>query len=554
MYRMDRVPGFLSRFVYLGLILASSAEARRPKGQFWERLGLPNGIEEEMAPPERTDGRDLVIEEQTFRCCQEGEKVSPRGAANPKETGNNRNVLLIVCDDLNTHVSSSGYEHIKTPALTQLASEAMTFNRAFCQYPVCGPSRASLLNGLYPESTGVINNKADIRLTRPGTLSLPEFFKKNGYWTGSVGKVFHSPRHEHGEVAWNEFHRFTNDELPVVRAAREKFETEYGSVELGKNRKAWRELERTAKSKLDAQTPPGYGPSGLTDEQHKDGKNARTVARWLKERPNGKKPFFIACGIQKPHVPFLAPQKYFDLYPLDSIVYTPEKSDLWANIPRRAINTRFKEFGFKEFKENDPLRREYMQAYHACVSFIDAQIKIVLDSLKESGQWENTIVIFTSDHGYHLGDHFLWGKVTLFDIGAKVPFVVHAPGLTKPGTRSEAMVELIDIYPTLAQLTGLTPPEHLQGRSLHPLLNHPERLGGKKYAYSIVTRGKEMGYALRNQRWRYGKWPDGEELYNLKKDPGEKNNLAARPDLKPRLREFREILELRKKEAGLRRR
>ena len=502
----------------------------------------------------RTIGKDLIIEGETFRWRKEGEKVAPKKTAqNGKKKGNKRNVLLIVCDDLNTHVSPSGYDHIRTPTLAKFASNAMTFNRAFCQYPVCGPSRASFLNGLYPQSSGVIDNKADIRQTRPGTLSMPQFFKENGYWTGSVGKVFHSPRHEHGEIAWNEFHRFNNDELPVVAEARKKFEAENGSVELPKNRKAWRTLEKKAKLKLDAQTPPGYGPSGLTEEQHKDGKNARTVARWLKEKPNGKKPFFITCGIQKPHVPFLAPQKYFDLYPLESIVYTPEKANLWDKIPRKAINTRFKEFGFEETKENDALRREYMQAYHACVSFIDAQIKIVLDSLKESGQWENTIVIFTSDHGYHLGDHFLWGKVTLFDIGAKVPFIVHAPGLTKAGTRSEAMVELIDIYPTLAQLTGLTPPGHLQGASLRPLLDHPERLGKKNYAYSIVTRGKEMGYALRNQRWRYGKWPDGEELYNLTNDPEEKNNLVTKRGLELRLGEFRRVLKIRQNQASSKR-
>ena len=506
------------------------------------------------AAPKRTIGKDLIIEGETFRWRKEGEKVAPKKTAQSgKKKGNKRNVLLIVCDDLNTHVSPSGYDHIKTPTLAKFASNAMTFNRAFCQYPVCGPSRASFLNGLYPQSSGVIDNKADIRQTRPGTLSMPQFFKENGYWTGSVGKVFHSPRHEHGEIAWNEFHRFNNDELPVVAEARKKFEAENGSVELPKNRKAWRTLEKKAKSKLDAQTPPGYGPSGLTEEQHKDGKNARTVARWLKEKPNGKKPFFITCGIQKPHVPFLAPQKYFDLYPLESIVYTPEKANLWDKIPRRAINTRFKEFGFEEAKENDALRREYMQAYHACVSFIDAQIKIVFDSLKASGEWENTIVIFTSDHGYHLGDHFLWGKVTLFDIGAKVPFIVHAPGLTKAGTRSEAMVELIDIYPTLAQLTGLTPPGHLQGASLRPLLDHPELLGKKNYAYSIVTRGKEMGYALRNQRWRYGKWPDGEELYNLTNDPEEKNNLVTKRGLEHRLGEFRRVLKIRQNQASSKR-
>ena len=529
--------------------------AENPKYEDTKRL-LRKSAPKKFSPaaPKRTIGKDLIIEGETFRWRKEGEKVAPKKTAQSgKKKGNKKNVLLIVCDDLNTHVSPSGYDHIKTPTLAKFASNAMTFNRAFCQYPVCGPSRASFLNGLYPQSSGVIDNKADIRQTRPGTLSMPQFFKENGYWTGSVGKVFHSPRHEHGEIAWNEFHRFNNDELPVVAEARKKFEAENGSVELPKNRKAWRTLEKKAKSKLDAQTPPGYGPSGLTEEQHKDGKNARTVARWLKDNPNGKKPFFITCGIQKPHVPFLAPQKYFDLYPLESIVYTPEKANLWDKIPRKAINTRFKEFGFEETKENDALRREYMQAYHACVSFIDAQIKIVLDSLKESGQWENTIVIFTSDHGYHLGDHFLWGKVTLFDIGAKVPFIVHAPGLTKAGTRSEAMVELIDIYPTLAQLTGLTPPGHLQGASLRPLLDHPERLGKKNYAYSIVTRGKEMGYALRNQRWRYGKWPDGEELYNLTNDPEEKNNLVTKRGLEHRLGEFRRVLKIRQDQASSKR-
>jgi arylsulfatase A-like enzyme len=503
--------------------------------------------------PKRNIGKDLIIEGETFRWRKGGEQApAPRKTAQKKK-GNKKNILFIVCDDLNTHVSPSGYDHIKTPALAQLESEGMTFNRAFCQYPVCGPSRASFLNGLYPTSSGVIDNKSDVRQARPGTVSMPQFFKESGYWTGGVGKVFHTPRHNPGEVAWSESHFYANDELPVVTAARKKFEGENGSVELPKNGKAWRALEKQAKAKLDAQTPPGYGPSGLSDEQHKDGKNARTVARWLTEKANGDKPFFIACGIQKPHVPFLAPQKYFDLYPLDSISYTPEKANLWDNIPRKAINTRFREFGFEEFKENDALRREYMQAYHACVSFIDAQIKIVLDSLKESGQWEDTIVIFTSDHGYHLGDHFLWGKVTLFDIGAKVPFIIRAPGLTKPGTRSEAMVELIDIYPTLAHLTGLDRPNHLQGASLRPLLDHPERLGKKKYAYSIVTRGKDIGYALRNQKWRYGKWPDGEELYNLTDDPEEKDNLAGREKLTHRLDEFRRVLQIRQNQASSRR-
>ncbi|MCP4816824.1 MAG: sulfatase-like hydrolase/transferase, partial [Planctomycetaceae bacterium] len=162
----------------------------------------------------------------------------------------------------------------------------------------------------------------------------------------------------------------------------------------------------------------------------------------------------------------------------------------------------------------------------------------------------DTVVIITSDHGYHLGDHFLWGKVTLFDIGAKVPFLVRAPGLTKPGTTSEAMVELIDIYPTVVNLAGLVAPEHLQGDSLRPLLGHPERSGKKKYAYSVVSRGQQLGYALRNQRWRYGKWPDGEELYNLTNDPQEKRNLAGKPQVAEQLKKLREVLSGKQKDAA----
>ena len=505
--------------------------------------------------------KDLVLEGDSFR-WEKGkgnykppEKYLPY--TNPPAVQGNgkkrKNILLIVCDDLNTHVSPSGYKPIHTPTLARLASESMTFRRAYCQYPVCGPSRASFLSGLYPQSTGVLNNTADIRKERSGTVTMPQFFKKNGYWTACVGKVFHSPRHEHGDVAWNEFRRFENDELPVVRAAREKFEAEHGSVEKGPNRKKWRELKKKVAAKLNAQTPPGYGRSGLTDEQHKDGKNARQVATWLKQKTHGDRPFFIACGIQKPHVPFLAPTKYFDLYPPGEIQFQPDRAKLWDSLPKTAISKRYEAFGFELGRENQSLRREYMQAYHACISFIDAQLKIVLDALKQSGHQEDTIVIFTSDHGYHLGDHFLWGKVTLFDIGTRVPFLIRAPGLTKAGETSEAMVELIDIYPTLADLAGLKAPEHLQGVSLRPLLGHPERLGRKKYAYSVVTRGERLGYALRSQRWRYGKWPDGEELYNLTNDPQEKRNLAGKPHVAERLEELRSILAAKQTEATARR-
>ncbi|MEM7387447.1 MAG: sulfatase-like hydrolase/transferase, partial [Verrucomicrobiota bacterium] len=542
----------------------------------WNNLASDPAYEETMArlrkaaptsfaPPAKKLNvrKDLVLEGESFRwsegegnggAASSGRKWKPTtGVAGNRLGERPRNVLLFVCDDLNTHVSPTGYGPILTPNLAGFAESAVTFNRAFCQYPVCGPSRASFLTGLYPQSTGVLDNKADIRTRRPETVSMPQFFQDHGYWTGAVGKVFHSPHHEPGEVAWSEAHRFENDELPIVAEARKAFEAEHGPVGDRKNRRAWKMASRNASASLTAQTPPGYGRSGLTDEQHKDGKNARQVAKWLTENAEGDKRFFIACGLQKPHVPFLAPSRYFDLYPKDQIVYQPDPPDLWAALPGKAVSRRFEAFGFKLGEENDARRRKYMQAYHACVSFIDAQVGLVLKALEDAGHGDDTIVLFTSDHGYHLGDHFLWGKVTLFDIGARVPFLVRVPGLTKGGTSSEAMVELIDIFPTLADLTGLQAPAHLQGGSLRPLLAHPERRGKKKMAYSVVARGKSLGFALRNQRWRYGKWPDGEELYNLTEDPTEKRNLAGDPKYAERLKTFRQALAEKQIEASARR-
>ncbi len=460
------------------------------------------------------------------------------------------NVLLIVCDDLNTHVSTSGYDAVQTPTLAAFSRAGMTFDRAFCQYPVCGPSRASFLHGLYPESTGVLDNTSDIRQTRPNTVSLPQYFKQNGYWTASVGKVFHNSKNEPGNVAWNDYRKFENDELAVAVQARKKFEQQYGSIEDRKNIKKWKQVRKAAIAPLNAQTPPGHGRSGLRDEQHKDGKNVRQVMKWLRDKSYGDQPFFITLGIQKPHVPFLAPDKYFDLYPADKITFHRDPANLWDTLPQDAMVKRFTSFGFESGQENVARRQEFMQAYHACVSFIDAQIGLVFEQLKDEGLWEDTIVVFTSDHGYHLGDHFLWGKVTLFDVGAKVPFIVRVPGMTQPGARSEAMVELVDLYPTLTELAGLKVPPHLQGTSIVPVLKDASQPGSKSGAYSVVSRGKKLGYAIRNQNWRYGKWPSGgEELYNLDSDPHERKNLANDPQYVRQLVQWRAALAAKQDEA-----
>ncbi|MCB1121210.1 MAG: sulfatase-like hydrolase/transferase, partial [Verrucomicrobiae bacterium] len=318
------------------------------------------------------------------------------------------NVLFIVCDDLNTHVTTSDYPYIKTPAFDELAMEGIVFKRAYCQYPVCGPSRASFLSGLYPESTGILNNSDDIRDVRPGTPSMPQVFKEQGYWTAATGKVFHNPKIDPGEEAWHEKTFFENDEMPIERKARKEFEEQYGSIEDRQNRSRWREFLLKYAPQTMNQTP-GWGPSGLIDEQHRDGKNAKQVIDWVENRRFGDKPFFIALGIHKPHVPFLAPDKYFDLYPKESLQFVNPPSNFWDTVPKTAISKRYEGFGFELGEENDDLRREYMQAYHACISFIDAQIGSVLQELKDTGLWEKTIIVLTSDHGYQLGEHFMWG-------------------------------------------------------------------------------------------------------------------------------------------------
>ncbi len=435
------------------------------------------------------------------------------------------NVLFIVCDDLNTHVSTSGYPHIRTPAFDELAGAGMTFTRAYCQYPVCGPSRASFLSGLYPQSTGVVDNRADIRQTRPGTVSMPQRFKQAGYWTGAVGKVFHNPAADPGDVAWDEVLRFENDEMPMVTPIRKAFEAEHGPIGEGRARRLWRQRYPTIATQTRGQQP-GYGPSGLRDDQHRDGRNARQVVAWLKDRSHGQKPFFMACGIQKPHVPFLAPDAYFAMYPKAELVFAPAPVSFWDQAPKSAMVKRYEGFGFEFGVENDALRRDYIQAYHACVSFIDAQIGLVFETLKRTGHWDDTIIVLTSDHGYQLGEHFMWGKVTLFEICNRVPLVIRAPGRTTPGSSTEGLVELVDLYPTLTELCAVDAPDELQGKSLVPMLLDPAAQG-KEVVYTVVSRGERLGKAIRTDRWRYALWADGEELYDLENDPMEHCNLAG---------------------------
>ena len=465
--------------------------------------------------------------------------------------GKRPNVLFIVCDDLNTHVSTSGYNHISTPTLDKLAAAGTRFLRTYCQYPVCGPSRSSFLSGLYPESTRVLDNKSDIRQKRPGIVPLPEHFRKNGYWTAGVGKIFHNMKTDPGESCWYEYERFENERNPVLEKAKKEFEAENGSIEKASNRRAWRLKQKEAKRGAGGQKIPGYGPTDMSDEEHKDGRNVRRIVSWLDRKSHGARPFFIACGIQKPHVPFWAPKKYFDMYPREKLVTPPALVGDWKDIPALAMVKRFKAFGFELDKENYALRRAYTQAYHACVSFIDAQLGLLLEALKRNGHWEDTIIIFISDHGYHLGEHYLWGKVSLFEECARVPMIVRVPGRTRAGTSASGLTELVDIYPTLCELCGIKPPAHLQGQSFAGLVDKPSG-EGKESAYTVVSRGKTLGRSIRTARWRYAEWGSSSaaELYDLEKDPAEHHNLAGNDQLKEQQEKMRALLEKARKRGS----
>jgi len=458
------------------------------------------------------------------------------------------NVLLIVSDDLNRHLAITGYDQVATPALTRLAQIGMRFNRAYCQYPVCGPSRASFLTGVYPESTGVLDNKTDMRVVSPELKSLPQLFKEAGYWTGGVGKVFHG-KLDQGEVAWDEYHMFQNEWNPVLKPAQDAFESEFGSVDLPKNQKAWRARLKELRAAAGGQTPPGYGPTLMTDAQHRDGKNVRQVSSWLRNEEHGEQPFFIACGIHKPHVPFWAPQKYFDMHPPQEIQLATVPPADWDDIPAKALVHRYEAFGFESGIEDMVLRRKYMQAYHACVSFVDTQIAELWKAMDERNLWEDTIVIFISDHGYHLGEHFLWGKVTLFEECARVPMLIHAPGMTIAESESQSLVELVDLVPTLCQLCDIAIPEYVQGLSLKPVLKNPS-VTVKKQAYTVVTRGPStLGRSVRTERWRFADWGDEQfELYDLNNDPTEiENRIKMRPEFQ--LERMQRVLKQAKNRA-----
>jgi uncharacterized sulfatase len=434
------------------------------------------------------------------------------------------NVLLMMSDDLAATLACYGHPTAKTPNLDALASRGVLFERAYCQFPHCNPSRASLLSGLRPNTTRVTNNEDNLYENIPGILTLPHLFRQQGYATARCGKIFHlgvpsGLESMDDPQAWD-FGTPFKDERPYPKARESEVKVKAG------NRQGLPWTETTG-----------------GDDVLVDGTFAKTAIEWLEKRDTSK-PFFLAVGFHRPHLPLVAPAKYFDLYPLDSIQLPSEPSDDEADIPLPARNGSVPGYAITSTPDQ---RRAAIRGYLGCVSYVDAQVGRMLDALDRLKLADNTIIIFAADHGWHLGEHGLWHKRSLFEESARVPFIVCAPGAKANGQRSASLVELLDIYPTLCELAGVPAPSVLQGKSLRPLLSDPKAVLHEA-AFTQARRGpnaENWGRTVRTARWRCTEWDEGKngiELYDHDADPSEYTNLANDPRHSAVLKELRALL------------
>lgn len=434
------------------------------------------------------------------------------------------NVLFIAIDDMNDWVGFlNGYPGVNTPNLDKLAKRGVNFTNAHCPSPLCGPSRASVMNGRYPHKTGIYNNGQWWRPNYPDMVTIPMHFKASGYQVVGAGKLFHHTAGFNPPDQWHEFRRLEYDD-PWDRVSRLNYPwTKVEEVP------SWHPLNGL---KTDHEFDWGVIP-GKPEEEYGDSKTVSWCIDYLQEKKDNK-PFFLACGLFHPHMPWYAPQKYFDLYPLDKIVLPEVKEDDLADIP--PIGAAFAAARRNHFEriKNAGKWKEAVQAYLASISYADAQVGRLLDALQLSGYSENTIIVFWSDHGWHLGEKEHWHKMTLWQRATRVPFIVVDPRMGKKGN-CNAPVNLVDLFKTLNQLCKLPTLNQLDGESLVPQLKNP---AAKRKRPSLICYQKG-NFALQDERFHYIRYHDGtEELYDHKTDPNEWYNLADKEHEKI-LQEFR---------------
>ena len=480
-------------------------------------------------------------------------------AASLAHAADRPNVLFIAVDDLRPEFGAYGATHVRSPNLDRLAKAGITFKSAYCQQAVCSPTRSTLLTGTRPDTTKVWDLDTHFRTALPDVVTLGQHFKNNGYFVQGTGKIYHGNYDDppSWSTPWQDL-RAAPYALPEnIRLNERRRDIEPAGngaapKAKGKGRKnAQAAVDQAALSAAGAASSalnsrgPAFEGADVADETFTDGKVAEFAVARLREFKTRSEPFFLAVGFSKPHLPFVAPKKYWDLYDpakieLASNKYRPKDAPDYAILPGGELRNYH---GIPEGSIPDDLARQLKHGYYAAISYMDAQVGRLLDELDRLDLRKNTIVILWGDHGWKLGEHDAWCKHSNSENDTNAPLLLSVPGMKNAGVQTNAIVEFVDVYPTLAELAGLPLPKHLEGLSFKPLLDHPER-PWKQAAFSQYPRnagrsgvGALMGYSMRTERHRFTAWVgrsdhskvEAIELYDHENDPQENINIAKVP-------------------------
>ena len=470
------------------------------------------------------------------------------------------NILFIAIDDLRPEFGAYGASYIHSPNMDRLAKSGITFHRAYVQQAVCSPTRASLLTGTRPDTTKVWDLVTHFRTALPDVVTLPQHFKNNGYFVQGMGKIYHGGYEDPASwsVPWGtpkapkyalsenvaldnrQFEVDPDDDDKTVAAAAAKAKGKGKGKAKGKANAKSGTFDETTAGKINARGP-AFESADVPDNYYQDGKVAELAISTLQEMKTKSEPFFLAVGFIKPHLPFVSPKKYWDLYDPAKIELAPNKfrpkdAPDYAILPGGELRNYF---GIPTTSIPDDLARQLKHGYYASISYTDAQVGKLLDELDRLDLRKNTIVILWGDHGWKLGEHDAWCKHSNCENDTNGALLLSVPGMKTAGAHSNSFVEFVDVYPTLSELAGLPLPKHLEGLSFKPLLDDPNR-PWKQAAFSQYPRGQKgglMGYSMRTERYRLTVWVsrndhskiDAIELYDEFFDPQENTNIAAAP-------------------------
>lgn len=443
------------------------------------------------------------------------------------------NVLFIAVDDLRPQLGCYGDSIAITPNIDRLAARGMVFNRAYCQQAVCAPSRASVLTGRRPDVTKVWDLKTHFRQALPNVVTLPQYFKEHGYDARAVGKIYHDPKDAQDPISWS---------APEVLSVTDEAGGKYALTENLESKHSWKAAATEC--------------ADVPDSAYVDGKVRMAAVKAIQAMKDTS--FFLAVGFRRPHLPFSAPKRYWDLYK-DVVIPMPSQPVPPKEVPQIALHDGVELRGYTDIPDVGPLSGEEIEqlrrGYYASISFVDAQIGHLLNELERQGLLDKTIIVLWSDHGFHLGELGLWCKTTNFELDTRVPLVISVPDALCRGEQTEAIVELVDLYPTLTDLAGLPTPRGVDGVSLMPLLARPGR-SWKNTAFSQFPRPwmykntpQVMGYSVRSVHYRYTEWRNVDdsalvatELYRYDGNGIETENLAGQPEYGRTLRKMRALL------------